>query len=136
MKLFSNAEHFGCFLLFFCDFLQWDDVSKLFIMIISMIVLWIFGLNLLICEIGERVTAQFEQFGMEFARCDWSKLPLGMQRMYLIFLLNTQQRNHIQSYGNIMYTRETFKQVLFDLMTGTCRSSCEFLVFFYSDFDT
>lgn len=91
-------------------------------MIISMIILWIFGFILLVCEFGERVTTQFEQFGVEFNQCDWSKLSTEMQRMYLIFLLYAQQPKHIQSYGNIECTRETFKQVRFLIGRHICLS--------------
>ena len=72
---------------------------------------WVFILNFVIGEFGQRVTDQFEQFGMEFGSCDWHKLSIEMQRMYLIFLSDTQQPKNLQSYGGIFCTRETFKNV-------------------------
>lgn len=72
---------------------------------------WLIVVSLAICEPGERVTHQFEQFCVEFGRCEWYKLPIEMQRMYLIFLSDTQQPQNICSYGGIVCTRETFKKV-------------------------
>lgn len=94
--------------------LKWNDDSKpLAILILSMLISLVFLLNLMICESGERVTDQFELFGVEFGRCEWNKLPIEMQRMYLILLSNTQHPKNIRSYGGIMCTRDTFKQVEF-----------------------
>lgn len=91
---------------------KWDDGADIFeTMVLSMLTLWVFTFNLIICESGERVTNQFEQFGVEFDRCKWNNLPIGMQRMLLVFLSDTQQSKNVQSYGGIKYTRETFKQV-------------------------
>lgn len=92
--------------------LKWDDDSELLeTMILALIVLWIFGFNWAMCGTGERVANQFEQFGVEFNRCEWNKLPIKMQRMYLIFLLEIQQPKILRSFGGIKCTSETFKQV-------------------------
>lgn len=80
-------------------------------MILSLCILWIFLNDLLACEFGERVTNQFDQFKERFERCQWYELLIGMQRMYLIFLLDVQQPTIIQSYAGIAGTRETFKKV-------------------------
>lgn len=65
-----------------------------------------------ICEPGQRVTNQFECFGAEFGRCKWNKLPIEIQRVYLIFLTDTQQPKILQSFGGMhKCTRDTFKQV-------------------------
>lgn len=77
-----------------------------------MLIPWMYVFNLLVCEPGERVASQFEQFGEELGRCEWNQLPIGMQRMYLIFLSDTQQPKNLRSYGGIPCTRETFKLVI------------------------
>ena len=93
-------------------YLKWDDDSELYeIIILSVMIFWVFAFNFAICEPGERVTDQFEQFGEEVERCEWNKLPIEMQRMYLIFLSDTQQPVNIRSYGGILCTRDTFKTV-------------------------
>lgn len=76
-----------------------------------MVVLWVYGFNLIVCEPGERVTNRFDRFSLKFGECDWSKLPLDVQRMYLIALSDTQQPKNIHSYGGIICTRDTFKEV-------------------------
>ena len=68
--------------------------------------------DIIICEPGERVTDQFDQFGQEVGRCEWNMLPIEMQRMYLIFLSDTQQPVHIGGYGGILCARDTFKRVI------------------------
>lgn len=78
-----------------------------------MLLFWIIGGNLAICERGEQLTYQIDQFSLMFARCDWTKLSIGLQRMYLIFLADTQQPKYIQGYGRVTCTRATFKEVLF-----------------------
>lgn len=100
---------------FDCDIFllsKWDDNTKQFeIMILSMLILWIFVIILITTEFGERVTFQFERFGVEFEQCKWNNLPIEMQRIYLIFLLDTQQPQNIQSFGGIPCTRKTLEQV-------------------------
>lgn len=91
---------------------KWNDDLKLFeIMTLSTLLLWVIILNLLMCECGERVTNHFVEFSVEFGRCEWNKLPIELQRKYLIFLLDTQQPKNIQAYGDIRCTRETFRKV-------------------------
>lgn len=93
--------------------LKWDENSKMFqTVILTMVVLWIFTFILIVCEPGEQVTYQFDQFSVEFHQCKWHKLPIEMQRMYLIALSDMQQAKNIQSYCGIICTRDTFKQVV------------------------
>lgn len=50
-------------------------------------------------------------FDKELERCAWHTLPIQIQRMYLIFISDTQQTENIKCYGNIQCTRKTFEQV-------------------------
>lgn len=100
---------------------KWSENSKQFeIMIQLVLVLRIVGINLILCEFGEEVTYQFGQFDVEFGRCEWIKLSIKMQRIYLNFLLDTQQPKNIQSYGGIECTRETFKKVFDETNVYRC----------------
>lgn len=63
------------------------------------------------CELGERVTNHFETVDEELQRCDWHMLPIEVQRIYLIFISDTQQPRNITCYGDISSTRDTFKKV-------------------------
>lgn len=91
---------------------KWDDDSSMFELAFTLLLVpWVFVLFFLSCEPGERVTSQFELFGEELDRCNWYALPIKMQRIYLIFLCDSQQLRDIQGYGGIVCSRETFKKV-------------------------
>lgn len=77
-----------------------------------MFAFWVFALTFLFCEPGERVSNRFGMFGEELERCNWYELSMEMQRMYMIFLSDTQQTMNIQSYGGIQCTRDTSKRVI------------------------
>lgn len=100
--------------------LKWEDNSQTFkIMIQSTMIPWVFFYVFAICEPGERVANQFNEFGMKFERCEWSKLSaIGMQQMYLIFLSDTQHPRNLQTYGGIQCTRDTFKRVQTSMKNG------------------
>lgn len=116
-KILSTAYFsFRRIILFIWDFiecsLQMSDDMKIFeFLAVFVLTLWVFGVLFLFCELGQRVTIQFDMFGDEFDRCDWQALPIGMQRMYLMFLADTQQSKYISCFFNIQCTRETFKKV-------------------------
>lgn len=74
--------------------------------------IWMVTFLSMICEPGTRVTNQFEVFEDELGQCDWYLLSIGMQRMYAIFLLDTQYPIELLSYVNITCARETLKKVV------------------------
>lgn len=85
--------------------------NQIEIIITSLLAIWTFGFIFFICEPGEMVTYHFEHFYDELGRSDWNLYPIEVQRIYLTFVLETQQPIIIKSYGNISCTRDTFKQV-------------------------
>lgn len=100
-----------CFKLFYLFSKLNADANQFETMILSILLPWIFFVSLLIFEPGERVTNQFNQFGIKLDRCKWNKLSIRMQKMYLIFLSDTQQPEYIRTYGGIRCTRQTFEKV-------------------------
>ena len=76
-----------------------------------MVTVWVVEFIFMICEPGERMSNEFDVFGEELGRCNWYLLSPEMQRIYLIFLLDTQQPVNMKSYGNVLCTRDTFKKV-------------------------
>lgn len=96
---------------------------------------WSFGFIACFCEMGElviqhsanhkriicswihityfylKVTHQFIRFNAKLCQCDWYLFPIGIQRMLVIFMSDTQQPVSIQGYGNIQCKRENFKTV-------------------------
>lgn len=85
-------------------------------MTIVFVLLWTSVLNFLVCELGQWVTNRYDQLGDELIACDWHLLPIEIQRLYLIFLLNTQQPVHIECYGGIQCSRDTLKKVCFQFL--------------------
>lgn len=67
-------------------------------------------------ELGERVTLQFNAFNELLCQSEWYLLPLDVQRMLVIFMMDTEQPAVIQGYGNIECTRASFKKV--DIFAG------------------
>lgn len=57
------------------------------------------------------VITQFNRFYDELCQCDWYLYSMEMQKMYSIFLKNSQQPAIICGYANILCTREVFKKV-------------------------
>lgn len=82
---------------------------------VAEIAFFVLGAFFLICEVGERVNYHFDMFFESYEQCDWYRLPIGFQEMYLIFASDTQQPKKITCYGDIDFTRDTFKKVLFRL---------------------
>lgn len=103
----------------FFYFLKWDENSNLIKeAAFSVAIPWMFAFIFLICEFGERVIKQFEMFEEEFDRCNWYTLPSKLQRIYLMFLLDTHKPKTIQSYGRIVCSRETYKKVIIQRIFG------------------
>lgn len=75
------------------------------------VVVVVFLLVFMVCDIAEDVNFQFEFLAKKLYQYDWYLLPIRMQRIYLIFMAHTQQTPHIQGFGNIVCSREIFKKV-------------------------
>lgn len=56
---------------------------------------------------------QFDAFHEKFCQCNWSLLPVDMQKTFLVALSNTQQAPEIRGFGDAICTRPAFMQVIF-----------------------
>lgn len=74
-------------------------------------VIWTFVTIFFVCELGEKVTHDFNLFYHELCNCDWFLFPIEMKRIYLIVLVGAEQAMPIQGYANTTCTRDTFKNV-------------------------
>lgn len=83
----------------------------------------VFGLLFVICEFGERLMNKFEEFNDGLCECQWYFHPIGLQRMYLTFGVETQQPVYIRGYGNVSTTRDTMKKVSL-IIHKTVRKKC------------
>lgn len=65
----------------------------------------------LLCEPGEKMTTKFVMFGDELDRCNWYLLPINLQRMYIIFISDTQHPMKLSSYAGILCERGSAEKV-------------------------
>lgn len=72
---------------------------------------WSFILLFLFCEGGEQLTGEYNKLDEALCQCKWYLYPIVMQKMLLIFMPNTQAPMLIQSYGNLVCARNSFKTV-------------------------
>lgn len=107
-KCLTNAPIFS----FFSN-PKWSDQSNSYeIVAISILTSWLISFVLIVCELGARMTSEFEIYVAEVEQCSWYMLPIELQRMYMVFLSDTQNPVQIvTSYGNITCERETSKRV-------------------------
>lgn len=76
-------------------------------------VCWTFFIIAILCELGERVTQQFNAFNEQVIQCEWHLFSLDLQRMLLIFMCDSQQPAFVRGFANIVCTRDSFKKVNF-----------------------
>lgn len=72
---------------------------------------WSFILIAAICECGERVTEQFNEFNDRANQCKWYDFPLDLQRMLLTFICDVQQPVQQRGFGSIVCSRDALKAV-------------------------
>lgn len=86
----------------------------------------------IICEPGHNCTKHFEYLEKELGDCDWYFLPIGMRRMYKVFLANVQNSVAISSYGSITCDRETCKKVFLSNSGSVVYFSCTLCIIWNS----
>lgn len=115
-SLWSNSTSRYLFFSFFYNFIEIKKKSTNNSNAIDWIypiqqTFWSFALIWSFCEIGERVSHQFNAFDAELCQCKWYLYPVDVQQMLLIFMGNAQQPILIRSYGGIACTRDSFEKV-------------------------
>lgn len=103
---------------------KWADDSSAFqILLLLFVLFWTIIFIFILCEPGARMTYQFVAFGEELSRCDWYLLSIELQRMYMIFLSETQNPMKMLCYGNITCDRDTTKKVNIQTIMSTSSDS-------------
>lgn len=64
-----------------------------------------------IFEIGQRLSNAYEKIEEVIDRMSWNYLPIEIQRILPIVMLNLQQTFEIKCFGSTACNRETFKKV-------------------------
>lgn len=75
-------------------------------------ILYVFGIVFVICEIGNKITNEFDTIDDTFYKLDWNAYPEEIKRMMLVILQVTQQPVELFAYGNYPCSRDTFKRVI------------------------
>lgn len=96
----------------FLTFSKWADEANTFeITALSVLLCWLAIIMSSLCEPGEMVINAFEGISDEVIQCDWYALSPKLQRMYVIFLSDTQNPKKLLSYGGLACERATLKRV-------------------------
>lgn len=70
-----------------------------------------FGLVLISCELGQRMTNAFEKFEVVICELDWLLFPVKLQQMLPPLLIIAQQPVRLECFGSNACVRESFKKV-------------------------
>lgn len=73
----------------------------------------VFGITLIICDIGHRVNGLFDQTIATINQFDWYLIPIKIRRLLPTLLIVAQQPVEIVVIGSISANRNTFKKVNF-----------------------
>lgn len=72
---------------------------------------WAFTVLYFYCNFGEMLSQESQVFNDELWQCNWYLLPIKVQRMLVMFMIDTEQPMSIHGYGNIECSRNTFRKV-------------------------
>lgn len=93
-------------------FSKWADDPKSFEVLALLVLLTSLAIILpLLCEPGAMLTEKFDGLSDELSQCNWFTLSTKMQRMYVLFLSDTQNEIKLMSFAGITCERETLKKV-------------------------
>lgn len=73
--------------------------------------LWAFILVFSCCELGQQFSNGFQSLEDKFYRIKWYLMPIGIQKLLPIFMLQTQNTFVVKFFGSYMCSREQFKKV-------------------------
>lgn len=88
-----------------------DYVDRPTQLALSVLVIMSFAIIFAFCELGAQVTHQFNSLDDVLCQVKWYILPIEVQRMVIMFMLDAQQAVFLRGYGNIVCSRDSFKNV-------------------------
>lgn len=103
-----NTEYFS--------YLFWQldpNANPIGLIRISVLMFWSLTIVFIACESGERMSLKFKRFNYALGQCNWYAFPIEMQQMFVTIMASSQSPTFIEAYGNILCTRESFKNVEF-----------------------
>lgn len=88
-----------------------DYVDRPTQLALSVLVIMSFAIIFAFCELGAQVTHQFNSLDDVLCQVKWYILPIEVQRMVIMLMLDAQQAVFLRGYGNIVCSRDSFKNV-------------------------
>lgn len=76
-----------------------------------LMVFWSFFVIYLFCELGERVSSQFDELSDAIYQSEWYEFPMDVRRVLPILMMAAQKQVVPRGFGNLLCTREFFKKV-------------------------
>lgn len=70
-----------------------------------------FSATFVFCELGQRLTSQFDEINYELYQCEWYMFPLNIKKILPLIMNGTQQPVTLRGYGNVQCTHEALKNV-------------------------
>lgn len=110
------------------------DSNWINILCTAIMIFWVFTLVFFPCELGKRMSNDFKMFDKKLGRCNVLMLSFEMQRMYLVFLSNTQQPKTTHCYGGIVCSRDSYKRVQFQYESWKLSNFLSYTLFFFIDY--
>lgn len=83
-----------------------------------------FGIVLVSCELGQRMTNAFGEIGNEMSQYDWYLYPLKWKRMFPTLLIISQQPVYLECFGSNACLRDSFKKVCSGHLVQTLNDIC------------
>lgn len=113
---FREQEHhvtFSIFIFFSLagSLLKKDNLDLNIRLGLSVLVFLSFSIIFAFCELGAQLTNQFNALDETLCQIKWYLLPVDVQRMILICMLDAQHEMFLRGYANIVCTRDAFKNV-------------------------
>lgn len=87
---------------------------------------WILVLMFILCNSADNVTGAFNEIDI-YNQSIWYTFPIDVQRLIPIITVNSKKSAVIQTFGNILCNRKTFKRVniFLDFNHSNLNVSCQ-----------
>lgn len=73
---------------------------------------WSFVQIFYLCDFGESVSGRYASISENIYQSNWYLFPFDVQRLLPIIMISAQQPIILRGLGNVLYTREAFKNVI------------------------
>lgn len=115
----TNFNPIVYFLIFFFISVPCQNADNSIALVIAIFLFcWSFSLLAFVCELCDRLTSAFGEIDYEIGQLNYHLLPMEIQRIIPIILMNVQKAVVLECFGNIYCDRMAFKKVYAALKTS------------------